>query len=309
MLFGNEFHIHYLVRSSEVAMQHFNTLIDIEARNGIRINLVECSSSCIRCFKVDYQSAEIGCSYCISGNMICSYRKENFINQVTSNQCGIWGVPAVSIDVQLGKGTHRWLSVQADRALIEQILDDNEISFNNKMKHMLLNCDKPFSCISINNQIPSMIVKQILNCPFCGVMRRHYIECKGMELLLQELERHLVIHQRSANCPINRFKVEEAWRQLSENLESPLTIYELASAVGMSESTLKRSFRRIYGTSIFNFFQNYRMVQARKMLEEGEYNVTEVAFKVGYANLSHFSRAFHKHFGYSPKAARAGLYV
>ena len=72
----------------------------------------------------------------------------------------------------------------------------------------------------------------------------------------------------------------------------------------MSESSLKRTFRSMYGASIFSSFQRHRMSEARKLLEESKYNVAEVAYRVGYANPSHFSRAFSRYFGVPPKECR-----
>ena len=46
------------------------------------------------------------------------------------------------------------------------------------------------------------------------------------------------------------------------------------------------------------------MSEARKLLEESKYNVAEVAYLVGYANPSHFSRAFSRYFGVPPKECR-----
>ena len=46
------------------------------------------------------------------------------------------------------------------------------------------------------------------------------------------------------------------------------------------------------------------MSEARKLLEDGRYNVAEVAYRVGYANPGHFSRAFSRHFGVPPKKYR-----
>lgn len=60
----------------------------------------------------------------------------------------------------------------------------------------------------------------------------------------------------------------------------------------------------MYGASIFSSFQRHRMSEARKLLEESKYNVAEVAYRVGYANPSHFSRAFSRYFGVPPKECR-----
>ena len=56
----------------------------------------------------------------------------------------------------------------------------------------------------------------------------------------------------------------------------------------------------MFGTTIFGHLHTQRMEQARRFLQEGKMNVTEVAYEVGYSSLSQFARAFKKQFGAKP---------
>jgi AraC-like DNA-binding protein len=58
----------------------------------------------------------------------------------------------------------------------------------------------------------------------------------------------------------------------------------------------------MFGTTIFGHLHTQRMEQARRFLQEGKMNVTEVADEVGYSSLSQFTRAFNKQFGTKPSA-------
>lgn len=51
----------------------------------------------------------------------------------------------------------------------------------------------------------------------------------------------------------------------------------------------------------FNYYQDYRMREAARMLKEEKFSVTEIGYKLGYTNLSHFSRVFKQHIGSKPK--------
>ncbi len=44
----------------------------------------------------------------------------------------------------------------------------------------------------------------------------------------------------------------------------------------------------------------YRLQKAKSLLETSDLKVSEVAWKVGYKDVSHFSRSFHEMFGFSP---------
>jgi AraC-like DNA-binding protein len=82
-----------------------------------------------------------------------------------------------------------------------------------------------------------------------------------------------------------------------------VTEQEVARVVGKTSSTLYRALRR-QGTTFRVLLREVRMDLARRYLADPRYNITEVAFMLGYAETSTFSRAFRKWFGESPTAAR-----
>ena len=64
---------------------------------------------------------------------------------------------------------------------------------------------------------------------------------------------------------------------------------------------LKEGFKQVYGASVFVFLLDYKMQASKTMLSSGNYNVNEVALKVGYSTATHFINAFKKKFGTTPK--------
>ena len=94
------------------------------------------------------------------------------------------------------------------------------------------------------------------------------------------------------------FKVKE---QMLEHPGTPPVIKELADSANMSPSKLKRLFRQIFGNSIFNYYQEFRMKEAARLLKEGNLSVSDVGYQLGFTNLSHFSRVFNEHIGMKPK--------
>jgi AraC-like DNA-binding protein len=89
--------------------------------------------------------------------------------------------------------------------------------------------------------------------------------------------------------------------QILSNIDTPPIIAELVKISGMSESKLKRVFKQIFGTSIFNYYQNFRMKEAAYLIKEGNLSVSEVGYRLGFSNLSHFTRLFETHIGMKPK--------
>jgi len=85
----------------------------------------------------------------------------------------------------------------------------------------------------------------------------------------------------------------------TEDVKYP-TIDVLAKQAAMSPSKLKSLFRSVFGISIFEFYQQHRLAYARQLIEARELTIGEIGLKIGYNNLSKFSQAYKKQFGYLP---------
>lgn len=90
-------------------------------------------------------------------------------------------------------------------------------------------------------------------------------------------------------------------KQLHDNLECPPNVAKLANEANMSEPKLRRLFKQTFGKSVFDYYQYIRMNEAAKLLKEDKLSVSETGYKLGFTNLSHFTRVFEQHFGMKPK--------
>jgi len=75
----------------------------------------------------------------------------------------------------------------------------------------------------------------------------------------------------------------------------------LCREVGISRTLLHLKIKKIAGLSTTEFIKKIRLNEARKMLEEHNYTVSEIAYRVGFSDPSYFSKAFKKEFNRSPK--------
>ena len=82
--------------------------------------------------------------------------------------------------------------------------------------------------------------------------------------------------------------------------QSPPSIQQLAKMVSISESKLKKDFKIMYGSPIYEYYQKARMQVAHDKLLTGKFSVKEVAMELGYSNLSNFTIAFKKEFSVLP---------
>jgi AraC-like DNA-binding protein len=85
--------------------------------------------------------------------------------------------------------------------------------------------------------------------------------------------------------------------------DGPLAIDEVAEMAGISARTLQRRLRQA-GMSFSELLQQVRFERAASFLRESDVTILEVALQVGYEDPSHFSRAFRRLAGVSPKQYR-----
>ncbi|NJK51462.1 helix-turn-helix transcriptional regulator [Candidatus Gracilibacteria bacterium] len=150
------------------------------------------------------------------------------------------------------------------------------------------------------------VLWQILRCPYQGIAKRMYLEAKALELVSLALQREIEIQKgdRRASQSLKSETIERIYQAktiLLHNLHEPPSLLALAQQVSLSDRTLKRGFHELFGKTVFGYLHDYRLEQARQLLETGEMNVTEVAQAIGFASRSYFATAFKKKFGHNPK--------
>ena len=95
--------------------------------------------------------------------------------------------------------------------------------------------------------------------------------------------------------------MERVMNYMNEHLaDQDLNVEKLTTDVGISRAQLHRKLKEIAGVSAGEFIRNLRLEQAARLIEEGQINITQVAYSVGFNNQTHFSTVFKKHYGMSP---------
>ena len=76
----------------------------------------------------------------------------------------------------------------------------------------------------------------------------------------------------------------------------------LSMEMGMSRTNIFSKLKALVGQSPQTFLTNYRLNRAMELLKTREYNISEVAYKVGFSTLTGFSRSFKNKFGVPPSS-------
>ena len=138
-----------------------------------------------------------------------------------------------------------------------------------------------------------------------GSMRRLQAQSKVLEYLVA-LSGHFADSKGSRReaCKTQRFgDLREELRNLQGNLPN---LEELARRYGVSARTLNGQFKREFQQSLYSFIAHERLNAAHAALTHGKQSIKVIACAVGFSNVSSFTKAFSKSFGYPPGSLRRG---
>lgn len=94
--------------------------------------------------------------------------------------------------------------------------------------------------------------------------------------------------------------VRQVMQYISDHIDDPLTVADMAHHAMMSPSALTARFVEATGVGPYQFAKRMRLDRARALLVEGELTVSEVVREVGYTSLSYFINEFKRQFGTTP---------
>lgn len=98
--------------------------------------------------------------------------------------------------------------------------------------------------------------------------------------------------------------VKSVSNYIAENLNEKITLKQLTTKYGVSDTYLQNAFRSVYGMPVISFIRAQKMQSAAKVLIHTNRTIEEIAEEFGYENESKFSAAFKKIMGDTPGVYR-----
>ena len=87
---------------------------------------------------------------------------------------------------------------------------------------------------------------------------------------------------------------------LRQNYRASLSVGDLASEAGMSQSAFHEHFKSVTSTTPLQYQKDLRLLEARRLLTVERVSVASAAYDVGYESATQFSREYSRKFGLSP---------
>jgi AraC family transcriptional regulator len=234
--------------------------------------------------------------FCVSGNVYCRKKDtECDMCQFSASKNCVERVD--SVDVVSFRFSPMQLSQFVKPRRTTDTLTDDILNFNHlsSFSKTLPLCGKT-----------RMVLEALLNHTYTDSLENIFINAQTQMLLLYSLDCMLgekeidVVNCKFLANELDREKIVKAREVLIQHIGEPITIKELSRKVAINECYLKKGFKEMFGTTIFDFYQSQRMEHAKYLLYEKGLSVTEVSMLLGYSSISHFSTAFKKHTGLKP---------
>jgi len=233
--------------------------------------------------------------FCVSGNIYCR-QKQTECDFCKFNSSGSCIEKVESVDV---------LSFSFKPSYLTQFAKGKK---NYSVSDDVLNFTHP---ASFSKTLPlcgktRLAIEALLNHNFTDTLENIFVNAQTQILLLYSMDCMLGDKEEIAfACKFlsnadDREKIIKAREVLLQHIGEPITIKALSRKVAINECYLKKGFKEIFGTTIFDFYQTQRMEHAKYLLLDKGLSVTEVSSLLGYSSISHFSTAFKKHTGIKP---------
>ncbi|MEM9078805.1 MAG: AraC family transcriptional regulator, partial [Bacteroidota bacterium] len=206
------------------------------------------------------------------------------------------------------KSPLRIFEINMTPKFIKKYLPDDHLLFDVFRKAM---SEKESAILSNQNYPITLemydIINDIIHCERTGLFKRIFLESKVISLLLLQMEQISSFDKQNSHPGLKKEDIEKMYavkELLDFNFRKTDTLTNLAKKVGTNEYTLKKGFKELFGTSVFQYWKGLRLETAKNMLLDDGLSVQEVSLKIGYKNPQHFTAAFKKQFGTVPSAIK-----
>jgi AraC-like DNA-binding protein len=148
-------------------------------------------------------------------------------------------------------------------------------------------------------------LQEIMNVKVAGGLKLLFLQSKCIELLTLQAQ----MYEDAARCnqtPSLIVKpghdtdsIHFAKEYLLQHAAQPPSLSELARISGINEFKLKQGFKALYNNTVFGYLADHKLTEARDLLA-ANVAIKDVADRLGYSSVQHFSSAFRKKFGVPP---------
>lgn len=244
-------------------------------------------------------------------NLNGNFYRYNYITNVEEDYC------QNTILIEYRDRVHKLFKMNKDASVngLEITIENSfleENFFNHlkdeKRRELEENCKNSIPVIFKSSKVSRKtfaLVKDIYSSPFSGALHNIYFQSKVYEIIYNELLSVIDIKDKrepKRKIALSQDDIDALKRAKRIILEDKrnFSINEIAKRVAINENKLKYGFKKLFNTSPGNMILETKMHEAKRLLEESDYNINEVAEIIGYKYAQNFTKAFIDFFGKKP---------
>lgn len=178
--------------------------------------------------------------------------------------------------------------------------NSNGTGTNGNLKELFQQQQNSHTASLYPNDAILTIMQQIISASPSHRIVHLYLEAKVKELLVMLHEQRNPSKEAGELSQKEIESLDQVKEMLLTDLSRSWTLFELARHTGINAFRLKTGFRNRFGIHLHLFQHNCRMEKASHLLQNTTLSIKEIAFAVGYKNVSNFSESFKKYYGYPP---------
>lgn len=198
------------------------------------------------------------------------------------------------------------VSLHCSPKFVSQFIDSENMTLSGNLIQITENkINKAFVELTNSNTWMTNLINQIYNCNFEGASKKMFLEAKSIELitiLIEHLKSQFVDENDIILTQVDLKKIQTVETILKSDLVEVPTLLELANIAGMSHTKLNKSFKKVFGNTVFNHLRELRIEKAKELLALGTKSITDIAYETGWSSPSHFTKEFTNKFNITPKS-------
>ena len=245
-------------------------------------------------------------NHCEEGRIECKFTSGDYLYMGPGDMSIGWHIHADYqhenyFPTKLFKGIVLLVDVEKAQPVLDALVTEARIDLTQLANRFCEHSD--FGMMMEETESVRQIFSSLYKVP--DQIKGHYFKLKVIEIFLLLSVISTTNHEKRSSYRKQQVDIVKAVNEyISTQFMKRITIDSLSDRFDIPTSTLKRCFKGVYGTTIHHYLKECRINAAKRLLQESDPSILEIANTVGYENGSKFTSAFKEATGVTPSAYR-----
>ena len=288
------------------AMSHAGTSISRhKVFDGIDLMFLDVKQETIQ-FYAKSHTKTFAINHCEEGRIECKFTSGEYLYMGPGDMSLGWHISSNYqhenyFPTKLFKGVVLLVDVEKAQPILDTLVTETRIDLTQLANRF---CEQSeFGMMMEETESVRQIFSSLYKVP--DQIKGHYFKLKVIEIFLLLSIISTTNHEKRSSYRKQQVDIVKAVNEhISTQFMKRITIDSLSEQFDIPTSTLKRCFKGVYGTTIHHYLKECRINAAKRLLQESDRSVLEIANAVGYENGSKFTSAFKEATGLTPSAYR-----